>query len=302
MTSAALSLTPEQESKRGVIAALVAFITWGIYPIFYHQIAFIEPMQVLAWRVLWSCLVIALMFMLLPSLSVPWPKLRTPKAWGLVVAATILISINWFIFIYAVSTGEILQASLGYFLNPTISGLIGIAFFGERLARLKNLSIAVALIGMAITFAVAGVVPVLALTMACAFAVYAAIRKRSDLDSASGLLLETLIMVPVAIAYLALMPLSERTFEPGIMTLLAVSGILTLIPLLTAIYAARRISLSTFGLFQYITPVMHLLIAVGLYGEVLNLSRTLAFVTTLAAVALFIGAILQDRQRERKQT
>lgn len=291
----------EDAARRGVIAALIAFTTWGIYPIFYHHLAVIEPMQVLAWRILWSCAVMALLFIFVPRLTLPWEKLRVASTWLWILIATVLISINWFIFIYAVSTGEILQASLGYFLNPTVSALIGILFFGERLARLKKMSIAVALIGMTITFLVAGVVPVLALSMAAAFAVYAAVRKRSALDSASGLYLETLVLVPAGIAYLWLMPLSQQTFEPRIMSLLAVSGILTIIPLLTVVYAAKRIPLSTLGLFQYITPVMHLFIAVLIYGEVIDLSRKLAFATTLVAVALFVGAILQERQQEKSQ-
>lgn len=289
------------EARRGLLAALTAFATWGIYPIFFRQLAHIEPMQILAWRVIWSCTVLVILFTLIPRLQVPWHKLRSMRQLGLIVLATTLISINWFVFIYAVSAGEILQASLGYFLNPTLSALLGIAVFGERLNRLKQLAIVVALLGMMATFLVAGVVPVLSLSMACSFALYSAIRKRSILDSASGLYLETLLLLPLAALYLAWTPLAVGTFEPVTAFWLVASGIMTLIPLLSAVYATRRIPLSTFGLFQYIAPTMHLLIAIGLYNETLDLSRTLAFAVTLASVSLFVAGILRDRRQERRR-
>ena len=125
-------------------------------------------------------------------------------------------------------------------------------------------------------------------------------RKRSILDSASGLYLETLILVPFAVAYLSLVPLSPDTFVIPTAIWLVASGIMTLVPLLSAIYATRRIPLSTFGLFQYIAPCMHLAIAIGLYNEALDLSRTIAFATTMIAVSLFVAGIMQDRQRETR--
>lgn len=289
------------ETRRGLIAALAAFFTWGIYPIFFRQLSHIPPIEVMAWRTLWSCAVLAMMFAVLPQLQIPWAKLRSAKEISLVFIAALLLSTNWFVFIYAVSIGEILQASLGYFLNPTLSGMIGIAVFGERLGRLKNLSILVALLGMIATFLVAGVVPVLSLTMACSFAVYAAIRKRSCLDSASGLFLETLMILPIAAIFLAVTPLSSQTFEPLTAFWLIASGMMTLIPLLAAVYAARRISLSTFGLIQYIAPTMHLIIAIMIYEEKLDPARTMAFATTSVAVALFIAGILKKRRREKSR-
>jgi len=287
------------ETRRGIIAAFVAFGIWGIYPIFYHQLAAIAPGQILAWRVVWSFVLIAVLFVLFARLRIPWNRLRSARQWGLILVAAILITINWFVFIYTVSIGEILQASLGYFLNPTISALIGILIFKERLGWLKQSSVAVAIIGMTATFVIAGVLPIYSLLMATSFAFYTAIRKRSALDSASGLYLETLMMMPVAVAFLWLTPLQPATFEPLNAFWLIASGGMTLLPLLAVVYASKRIDLSTLGLFQYIAPTMHLFIAVGLYGETLDHSRMLAFITTLLAVALFIAGIFQELAKER---
>jgi len=287
------------ETKRGVIAALIAFGTWGIYPIFFRQLAGIETDQILAWRVIWSFTLMGLLFLLVARLKIPWSRLRSPGQWGLILLASLLISINWFVFIYTVNIGEILQASLGYFLNPTISALIGILIFKERLGWLKQSSIAVAIIGMTMTFVIAGVIPVYSLLMATSFAFYTAIRKRSALDSATGLYMETLLLLPIAAIFLWLTPLNPLTFAPLNMFWLMASGALTLLPLLAVVYASKRINLSTLGLFQYIAPSMHLFIAVGLYGETLDQSRLLAFITTLLAVALFTAGIIQELRKER---
>lgn len=287
------------ETTRGLIAAVIAFGLWGVYPIFYHQLADIAPAQILAWRVVWSFALIAVMFGSFSRLRIPWDRLRSVRQWGLILLAAILVSTNWFVFIYTVSIGEILQASLGYFLNPTISALIGILIFKERLGWLKQSSVAVAIIGMTATFVIAGVLPVYSLVMATSFALYTAIRKRSALDSASGLYLETMTLMPVAVAFLWLTPLQPRTFEPLNAFWLIASGALTLLPLLAVVYASRRIDLSTLGLFQYIAPTMHLFIAVGLYGETLDQSRLLAFTTTLLAVALFTAGIFQELGKDR---
>lgn len=282
-----------------MVAALIAFGTWGIYPIFFKQLAGLSPEAILAWRVIWSFALVAMLFLLVSRLRIPWQKLRSLRQWGLILLAAMLVSTNWFVFIYTVSIGEVLQASLGYFLNPTISALIGVLIFKERLCRLKQSSVAVAIIGMTITFMVAGVLPVYSLVMATSFALYTAIRKRSVLDSATGLYMETLLLVPVAVAYLWLTPIEPQTFEPVTAFWLITSGALTLLPLLSVVYASKRIPLSTLGLFQYIAPSMHLFIAVGLYNETLDQSRIMAFTTTLLAVGLFTAGIIREHSRDR---
>ncbi len=281
-----------------MIAAAAAFLIWGMYPVFFRQIAHVPAAEILAWRIVFSCVILLVPFLASRRLNAPWALLRQPRRLLAVVAAAFFLSLNWFVFIYAVNSGQILQASLGYFLNPMLVSLVGVVFFSERLQWLKKLSVAVAMGGMLLTFVVANVVPVLALVMACSFAIYAVIRKVSPLDSSSGLLFETLVLVPVAIGWLIWNDTGLGQYDLTTVFWLAGSGVMTLVPLLAAIFAAQRIPLSTFGLFQYISPTMQLLIAVLVYGESMDLARSIAFTTTLLAVVLFVAGAIAERRSQ----
>ncbi|PID59468.1 MAG: protein RarD [Gammaproteobacteria bacterium] len=175
------------------------------------------------------------------------------------MAATLLISSNWYVFIHAVNIGEILQSSLGYFLVPIINVAIGILVFGEQPNRLKKLAIVVSAAGMMLTFAIAGIVPWLSLIMAMTFGLYGLVRKIASVDSALGLLLETAILLPLAAGYVLLVAEPIADIDATTRNWLWLLGIITVIPLLSMVSAARRIRMSTLGLLQYITPCLHYL-------------------------------------------
>lgn len=288
------SSEPDSATRKGLAAAILAFSTWGLYPIFYKQLQSIAAIEVLAHRVVWSFLCLAIGLLIWRGVRGLQPGLTSPRTAWLVLLAAGIISLNWFIFIYAVSTGRILEAGLGYFLNPVITTLVGRVVLGERHNRWQNAAIWVAGIGMTLTFVVSGVVPWISLVLAISFALYSLIRKQSELDSANGLLLETLVLVPAAAAFLWISDAQFSGHGTVLMFWLVAAGMLTLVPLLSVVYAAKRIRLSTLGFFQYIAPSAHFVIAIGLYREPVDLARAMALGVTMLAVALYVTGSIRS--------
>ncbi|MEZ5652400.1 MAG: EamA family transporter RarD [Burkholderiaceae bacterium] len=289
------------ESRQGLAAAVLAFGTWAVYPLFYKQLAHLSASEVMAHRVVWSAALLLLGMLWTRRLRQAAWEFTEVKVLAQVALATLFISTNWFIFIYAVSSNRILEASLGYFLNPVVTALLGVIFLRERPDRLRAAAIVVAALGMLATFLIAGVVPVLSLTLAFSFGFYSLLRKRSPLDSAGGLFFETALIAPFALAWL-----SENGSAPAQLAWsdwawLITAGAITVVPLLAVVYAAKRIELGTLGFLQYIAPSGHLLIAVIVYQEPIDLSRAIAFSSTLLAVMLFsAGAWRGWRANSRK--
>jgi len=272
----------------GVIAGIFAYTAWGFIPIYFKQLVVIPPLEVLAWRIVFCVATLLIVLLVLNGPRNLWLRIAAVRQWGLIVIATVLIAGNWYFFIVAISVGEILQTSLGYFLVPIINTALGVLAFGERPNQLKRIAVGIAFIGMLITFIVAGVVPIYSLILACTFGLYGMVRKHADVDSTTGLLLETLMLLPLAAAFLYLYgaPLSEWPVAASYW--LTASGVVTLLPLLTMVFAARNIELGTLGFIQYITPVMHFFVAVWIYNEAVDLARFLAFITTAIAVSVWI--------------
>ena len=223
--------------------------------------------------------------------------LRPGTEWPLVLAATLVISANWLIFIVAIDAGQVLQSSLGYFLVPLVSSSLGMLVFNERPNRWKIASPIVAALGISVSCVVAGVVPVYALGLAATFGVYGMLRKRMSLDSTTGLLLEILLLTPLAVAWLTVAAAPLDAIAPSTQRWLMASGAVTLLPLLLMVFAVRRIELGTLGVLQYIAPVMHFALAVTVFGEALDTARTIAFATTVAAVGLWLVGAFSGRAR-----
>lgn len=291
-------MAPAQKSDTttGLTAAVIAFLTWGLYPLFFKQLSSVASAEILAHRIVWSCLILLVGVLLVPSARRALGALRKPQNIAIGLASATLISVNWFSFIHAVNTDRILEASLGYFLIPVVNALFGALFLGEVLNPAKKLAVGVAFCGIAGIFIATGIVPVIALAIALSFGTYGLVRKLSPLDSPSGLLLETLLLSPIALGYLALFGTSMAAHAPGISMLLVLAGIMTLIPLLSMVIAARRLDYSTLGFLQYLTPVTQFTIAIFVYGETLSLERAVAFGTVGVAVTLFLYGSLPARR------
>ena len=280
----------------GFAAAAFAFVVWGFFPIYFKRLDELSSLEILAWRIVCSFAVIAPALLIRPGPRALVRRLATLRRRWPIVAATALISVNWLVFILAVTDGRVIEAGLGYFLVPLVNSGLGILFFGERPNRWRIGALAVAAAGMALAFLVAGTLPFVSLTLAATFGLYGAVRKASELDSATGLLLETALLVPLAGIYLLVAGTSPATLDGATLGWLLASGVLTLAPLFAVVVAARRLEMGTVGVFQYITPTMQLGFAVWLYGEHFDAARTVALASTLVAVMLWLAGARAPRR------
>ena len=285
-------------SRLGLIAAVTAFLTWGIYPLFFKQLASVNSGEILAHRIVWSVTILMLGLALYPTARRQLRNLRRLRNLAIGAVTAALISINWFSFIHAVNTDRVLEASLGYFLIPVVNAALGAVFLGERLNLFKKAAVLVALGGVISAFLISGVLPVFALAISLSFGIYGLMRKLSPLDAYSGLFLETLVLSPFAFAYLLAFgtPLAEYPLE--VMTLLVFAGVMTLIPLLCMVVAARRLEYATLGFVQYLTPLTQFAIAILVYNEHVSDAQLVTFCTVAVAVVLFMYGSLLRRETE----
>jgi chloramphenicol-sensitive protein RarD len=283
-------MTPvaSDDARAGVLVGIVAYTLWGLFPVYFKLLGEVAALDVLAWRIVLSALLLAVGMLLWSGPKRLLAKLNPGAEWPLVLMATLVISVNWLTFIVAVDEGQVLQSSLGYFLVPLVNSLLGVLVFAERPNRWKQASLVIAAVGLTVSFTVAGVVPWYALILALSFGLYGMLRKRMSLDSTSGLFLETLMLAPLAIAWLVIAGTSPAQYEPIVRNGLMLSGVVTVVPLLLMVFAVKRIELGTLGVLQYIAPAMHFVIAVAVYQEALNPSLTAAFITTVLAVGCWL--------------
>ena len=276
-----------RETRIGLAAGSGAYLIWGLLPLYLKLLTGVPAADVLAHRVLWSVLIVGVLMAALAG----WPRLRAalaqPRLLALLFASAIAIACNWLIYTTAILGGHVLDASLGYFINPLINVLFGVAFLHERLGRLQWLAVACALAGVLVLTVALGQLPLVALGVATSFAVYGLIRKQAPVDAATGLFIETLMLAPFALLWLATRPDGPLAWPASMLMLLALSGLITAAPLMLFSVAARRLKLTTLGLMQYFTPSVVMLQAVFLFGEVLDTPRILAFCLIWLGLALY---------------
>ncbi|MCC5876865.1 MAG: EamA family transporter RarD [Candidatus Sumerlaeia bacterium] len=298
-------LTTEAEKRKGVLYGIAAYAWWGIAPIYFYLVKDVPAFEILAHRVVQSALFLFPLVFFLGARSNLMAVIRDPRSRRYLVGSTLMISINWFVFIYAVQHERVLEASLGYYINPLVSVFLGFLFLGERLRPMQLA--AVGLAGIAVLFhAINSVthVPWIALTLALSFAFYGLLRKRLGAESLVGLTVETTILVPVALAYLTIIGFQGTGVffnEVGWhMFFLLLAGLVTALPLLSFAAAARRLTLTTMGFLQYIGPTLKFLVAVLLFGEIFTSIHAVTFGIIWSALVLFsIDAYQRSRQRRR---
>jgi chloramphenicol-sensitive protein RarD len=274
-----------------MLLAVTAYGLWGFAPAYWKLLHAAPASELLAHRVLWSLLVGALLI----GLTGRWRELagvlRSRRQLLPIVASSLLIGVNWLIFIEAVNTGRVLATSLGYFLNPLVNVLLGVVFLGERLTRGQLAAVAVGCAGVTVWAVDLGEAPWIALSLAGSFALYGLVRKVASVAPLVGVTLETLLLAPPALAHLATLSARDALALPGaslpVMALVAGSGVITVAPLLCFTSAARRLPLSTLGFFQYLAPSISFLLAVGFYGEPFGRTQAIAFACVWAALALY---------------
>ncbi|KIL99826.1 Protein rarD [Paramagnetospirillum magnetotacticum MS-1] len=288
------------EHRRGVFFALACYGTWGFFPVFWKLLSAIPPAEVLAYRVVWSLLAVAVML----SWTGRWAEvlvlLASRRRLAVLAASTLCISINWLIFISVVSEGNVLEASMGYFLNPLVNVALGVIILKERLRPLQWVAVGLALAGIVELAVVTGTPPWSALCLAGTFGIYGLLRKRLPVSPLTGLAVETGLMFPVALAYLAWRlaegaPLLGGT--PALATALVASGPVTALPLLWFAAAAGRLRYATLGFFQYLAPTGHFLLAVLVYGESPGPAHMITFACIWAAIGLYLADSLKPSAR-----
>ncbi|RUO59103.1 EamA family transporter RarD [Pseudidiomarina marina] len=291
-------------SRQGVFFAIAAYTMWGVAPIYFKWLQEVPALEILSHRILWSFILVFILIMVLRRGNRLKPVLQNKQQMARLALATCLLGGNWFLFIWAINNDHILDASLGYYINPLLNVAIGMAFFAERMRKMQLVAIALAVIGVLIQVISFGSVPWVALALACSFAIYGAIRKRLPIDSITGLWLETLILTPAVLIYLVFFAssnaadMTQNTWQ--INTLLIAAGVVTTAPLLCFTAAAQRIRYSTLGFFQYIGPSMMFVLAVWVYGEPLAADKLVTFAIIWVALALYSIDTLVHQQRSKR--
>ncbi|MDU7649141.1 MAG: EamA family transporter RarD [Klebsiella michiganensis] len=282
-----------KQTRVGILLALAAYFIWGIAPAYFKLIYYVPADEILTHRVIWS-----FFFMVaLISISRQWPQvkrlLKTPKKVFLLALSAVLVGGNWLLFIWAVNNHHMLEASLGYFINPLVNILLGMIFLGERFRRMQWLAVLLAACGVLVQLWTFGSLPIIALGLAFSFAFYGLLRKKIAVDAQTGMLFETLWLLPVAAIYLFGNPWSLNL-------LLMAAGVVTTIPLLCFTGAATRLRLSTLGFFQYIGPTLMFLLAVTFYGEVPGADKMVTFAFIWVALAIFVMDAVYTIRRTRR--
>ncbi len=293
--------------KNGIISAIGAYALWGVLPVYWKSIQAVSALETICHRMIWSFVFVALVLI--------WKKrwrwlgqVRERPATLITFLVTAgILALNWFIYIWAVNTGHVVDASLGYFVNPLLSVFLGVIFLRERLRLWQWVALGLAAGGVVFLTLGYGAFPWIALTLAVSFGLYGLLRKTAPLGSLEGLMLEMTFLFPPALAYLVYAELtgSASFGHAGITTsaLLALTGVATAFPLLLFASAARQVTLATVGVLQYITPTLQFLLGVLVYGEEFTETRVIGFSVIWTALLIYsIEGIVQGRKRAIRQS
>lgn len=296
-------MNADRDRWAGLAAALGAFCIWGLAPLYFKLLGHVRADEIIAHRVIWSLVFLGLV-LAVRERGRFWRHIRPrPRVLAALALSSVLIAANWLTFVYAINTDRVLSTSLGYFINPLVSVLLGLIVFRERFGVLQTSAVVLAVIGTAwLTWRV-GRLPWIALVLAFSFAFYGLVRKKTDVGPLVGLFWETLLITPVALAWLFWLrrqgALVFDAGEPGGALLLAGTGLLTLVPLVLFAAGVRRLNLSTIGLMQYLAPSMTFVLAVFFFGEPFTADHAITFACIWTALALFSWGGWQHYRRGR---
>ena len=294
----------QQHTARGVLFTFVAFVIWGLFPLYWKPLHHIPALQILCHRVVWSALFVAIVLTVRQHWAWLGDAMRQPRQLAVFVLSSVMLSFNWLIYIWAVNAGHVVEASLGYFINPLFNVLLGRLFLAEKLSAVQRTAVALAGAGVAWITWTSGAIPLIALSLAATFGLYGLLRKKAPLASLEGLALETFLMAPLALAALLWFDWQgQGAFlheAIGSDILLVGAGVVTAVPLLLFAAGARRLKLATVGLIQYIGPTIQLALGVLLFGEAFDNGKLLGFCLIWLALLLYsAGGLWQMRQQQR---
>lgn len=300
---ASITSTDNQRTESGLVAGLAAYLLWGFLPLLFDLLRHVGATTLVADRTLWSLLLVGVILMLGGRMPEVQAILRDGRAVRSMALAAFVLAANWLIYVYAVETNQVLEASFGYFINPMVNVAIGMLVLGERLNRWQGVSVAIAVVAIGIQALGLGGVPYIALGLALTFALYGYLRKTAKASSTTGLFVETLILSPVAAAFLLVTFVLDGGVgvhaDPYTLFLLILTGPATAIPLLLFAYAVQRLRLTTIGMLQYLAPSIAFILAIVVFGEHLNWVRLLSFgLIWLSLIVYTTDSVVRRRRGE----
>ena len=285
----------------GALYALLAFGIWGLYPLYLRELATVSSLEIALHRSAWSLVFLLGVLALLRRWAWLGALLKSPRQMLMPLASGLLLALNWLLYVYAVQSAQVVEASLGYFINPLISVCLGVVVLRERLKRIQWVAVAFAAAGVIWLNWHTGRLPWLGLALAATFAVYGLLRKTSVLGPLEGLTLETLLIAPLVLPWLGLITWSGQgalaTGSSSLVFWLVMAGPLTAVPLMLFATAARRLKLATLGLFQYLSPSLQLAIGVVIFGEPFDGQRLAGFVLIWTGLAVYTAHSLALSRR-----
>ncbi|PZF96735.1 EamA family transporter RarD [Micromonospora endophytica] len=290
--------------RLGYLYGLGAYLLWGIFPLYFKLLRPTGPVEILAHRVVWSVVFVALLLGAMRNIGFLRRLGRRPRALAGIGAAATLIGLNWFTYIYGVNSDRVVETALGYFINPLVVVLLGVVVLRERLRRVQWIALGVGALAVAVLTIDYGRLPYLALVLAFSFGGYSLVKKQLGLPAAEGLFVESAMLILPALAYLGWLTSSgEATFghvSAGHTTLLVLSGAATAVPLLLFAGAANRLPLTSLGMLQYVAPVLQLACGVLIFHEPMPPARLAGFALVWLALIIFTAdAVRQTRQTRR---
>ncbi len=302
-----MTATAADEARRGLLITAAAFVLWGLVPVYWHLLKAVPSAQIIAHRIVWSTLLVVA-WLLLSSRLQWWRAIAArPGALAMLAGSSVAIAFNWGLYIWAINAGHVIEASLGYFINPLVSVVLGVVVLKERLRAIQWLAVVLAAFGVAWLTLANGTPPWIALGLAFSFGLYGLLRKRVAVDAVAGLGVESLYLVLPALGFVLWAEtghgggfLSGWTLREDL--LLMFGGVVTALPLIGFAYGVRRIPLSLVGILQYIAPTLQLLLGVWFFHEPFDMAKVWGFVAIWSGLLLFVGdSVLQSRARPATQ-
>ncbi|WP_395816992.1 EamA family transporter RarD [Devosia sp.] len=297
MTSPPLS-SDQQKLRDGLGAGLAAYLLWGFLPLLFKLVESVGSVGVVAERTFWSLLFVGGILLVTRRMGEVRAALSDFKTLRAMAFSALLLATNWLIYVWAVETDQVLEASFGYFVNPMVNVAIGMVVLGERHNRVQGIAILIALVALVIQAIGLGRIPYIALSLALSFGFYGFVRKTAPVAATAGLFVETLLLAPLAIGFLVWSFVSNGPglhADPMTAFLLVLTGPATAVPLLLFNYAVQRLRLTTIGMLQYIAPSIAFVLAIIVFGEHLNLTRVLSFALIWVSLAVFTLGSMQRR-------
>ncbi|WP_016838049.1 EamA family transporter RarD [Ureibacillus thermosphaericus] len=296
------------EERKGMISAMAAYIIWGFFPVYWKLLEHVNSIEILLNRIIWSFIFTTIFIFIIGQKSKLIEDLKwlwqEKKTFFLLLLASFVISCNWFLYIWAVTNEHVVETSLGYYINPLITVLLGLFLFKEQLSKAQIVAVFIAFIGVALMTIRYGKIPWVALGLACSFAVYGALKKKIQLDATRGLAIETLFILPFALVYYGFLMFTNNTsflqFDWKTDVFLMLGGLVTAYPLILFAKGAQALPQSILGFIQYFSPTIILILGTVVYKEPFTNIELISFGFIWLAILLFsLSTVLENRKKRK---